>query len=122
MNEFNGTVEQIGNVPQFRRERLSTRWRWSRVNEFNSGLSSKLEMYLNFEERETVDEVAMVPRERGQQWTVEQIGDVPQLWNETVEAVALVPRERVQQGIAEQIGSCTSISERDRRCGAAGPA
>ena len=38
-----------------------------------------------------------VPREREQQLTAEQIGDVPQFRKETVEEV-LVPREPVQQG------------------------
>ena len=52
---------------------------------------------------ETVDAVTLIPRERVQQWTAEQIGDVPQFREETVDEETLVPRERVQQWTAEQI-------------------
>ena len=47
--------------------------------------------------------MTLVPRERVQQRTAEQIEDAPQSPEETVEAVTLVPRERVQQRTAEQI-------------------
>ena len=45
----------------------------------------------------------MVPLERVQQQTVEQIADAPQFREETVEVERFVPRERVQQPIDEQI-------------------
>ena len=48
-------------------------------------------------------EVAVVPYERVQQRTVEQIAGAPQCMEETVEAEMLVPRERVQRRITEQI-------------------
>ena len=49
--------------------------------------------------------VTLVPRERVQQRTAEQIEDAPQSPEETIEAVTLVPRERVQQRTAEQCAS-----------------
>ena len=52
-----------------------------------------------------------VPRERVQQLTAEQIGDVPQLPDETVEAVTLVPRGRVQRRVAECIGGVPQFRE-----------
>ena len=53
-------------------------------------------MRLNLPE-ETVEAVTLVPHERVQQRTAEQIEDAPQHPEETVEAVTLVPHERVQQ-------------------------
>ena len=50
---------------------------------------------------ETVEAVRLIPRERVQQPTAEQIEDVPQLREETVGAVKLVPQERVQQRVVE---------------------
>ena len=47
--------------------------------------------------------VRLVPRERVQQWTVDQIVDVPRILEETVEMVRLVPWESVQHRIDEQI-------------------
>ena len=52
---------------------------------------------------ETVEAVTLVPHERVQQHTAEQIEDLPQHPEETVEAVTLVPHERVQQHTAEEI-------------------
>ena len=46
---------------------------------------------------ETVDEVMLVPRERVQQRSAEQIEDAPQSPAEVVEAVTSVPREQAQQ-------------------------
>ena len=46
---------------------------------------------------ETVDAVTLIPRERVQQRTAEQIGDVPQLLEETVEVVNATLQERISE-------------------------
>ena len=45
---------------------------------------------------ETVEVVRLVPRERVQQGTAEQIVDAPQFAEESVQLVRFVPQERVQ--------------------------
>ena len=66
--------------------------------------------------------MTLVPHERVQQRTAEQIEDAPQSSEETVEAVTLVPHERVQQRTAEQIEDLPQSSGRDRRGGDVSPA
>ena len=78
-------------------------------------------MRLNLPE-ETVEAVTLVPHERVQQRTAEQVEDAPQSSEETVEAVTLVPHERVQQRTAEQIEDAPQSSGRDRRGGDVSPA
>ena len=58
---------------------------------------------------ETVEAATLVPRERVQQWTAKQVGDVPRFREETIDEVSLVPLERVQQLTAEQIGDVPQI-------------
>ena len=64
---------------------------------------------------ETVDAVTWVLRERVQQRTAEQIEDAPQSPAEVVEAVTSVPRERVQQRTAEKIGEVQETASQDLR-------
>ena len=71
-------------------------------------------MRLNLPE-ETVEAVTLVPHERVQQRTAEQIEDLPQHPEETVEAVTLVPHERVQQRTAEQIEDAPQLRKRPSR-------
>ena len=54
---------------------------------------------------ETVDALTLIPCERVQRLTAENIWDVPQFRKETVKELMLVPRERVQQLIVEQIAN-----------------
>ena len=51
----------------------------------------------------TVEAVTLVPRERVQQRTAEEVEDAIQSPEKTVEAVTLVPRERVQQRTARKL-------------------
>ena len=69
------------------------------MNECNSALPSKNEDAPQSLEK-TVEAGTLVPRERVQQRTAEQVEDAPQSHEETVEAVTLVPCERVQQRTA----------------------
>ena len=54
---------------------------------------------------ETVEPETLVPRERAQQLTAEQVGDAPQFREETHDEELPVPCERVQQLTAELIGN-----------------
>ena len=64
---------------------------------------------------ETVEAVVLVSRERVQQLTAEQIGNVPQFREETVDEISQVPRERAQQWTAEQNGELHQFREKTAR-------
>ena len=64
---------------------------------------------------ETVEAVVLVSRERVQQLTAEQIGNVPQFREETVDEISQVPRERAQQWTAEQNGEVHQFREKTAR-------